>query len=389
MTVTALGARHIAVEGPIGIGKTSLVERLAARFEGVKILEDVTNPFLSDFYRGRAGAAFQVQLYFLLSRHQQHVEIAQRDLFTRLIVADYTMPKDRIFARMNLNDEEFRLYDRLYQLLTVQLPRPDLVIYLEGSVDTCLRRIRIRGREFERSMDPDYLRRLKDEYSGVEPFPVAELWEYLAGRDVTPEEITLLQKTQAPRTRTPKEKPQIDPFQLASMIGTASGKPYLYGLPDDWKYTKPADVELMTKNAKMWVKAFEKLKSYTVAEKVHHQITHKILVRVKGTGTEEASWKSGNVMVLNLSRPIVSVAMGIEILVHELGHAFEELFELSELINVYGPEHLPCITDYAKRNVWEDFAETFLYYSMHPSELKRKVPAKYEDMGRRIKEKLS
>jgi deoxyadenosine/deoxycytidine kinase len=165
MTVTALGARHIAVEGPIGVGKTSLVERLATRFEGVKILEDVTNPFLSDFYRGRAGAAFQVQLYFLLSRHQQHVEIAQRDLFTRLIVADYTMPKDRIFARMNLNDEEFRLYDRLYQLLTVQLPRPDLVIYLEGSVDTCLRRIRIRGREFERSMDPDYLRRLKDAYN--------------------------------------------------------------------------------------------------------------------------------------------------------------------------------------------------------------------------------
>jgi deoxyadenosine/deoxycytidine kinase len=165
MTDTALAARHIAVEGPIGVGKTSLVELLAARFEGVKILEDVQNPFLSDFYRGRAGAAFQVQLFFLLSRHQQHVEVAQRELFTRFVVADYTMAKDRIFARMNLNDEEFRLYDRLYQLLTPGLPRPDLVIYLEGSVDTCIKRIKTRGREFERSIDPDYLRRLKEAYN--------------------------------------------------------------------------------------------------------------------------------------------------------------------------------------------------------------------------------
>jgi deoxyadenosine/deoxycytidine kinase len=160
-----LPARHIAIEGPIGVGKTSLVERLVSRFEGVKLLEDVQNPFLDPFYKGRGGAAFQVQLFFLLSRHQQHLEIAQRELFTRLVVADYTMPKDRIFARLNLNDEEFRLYDRLYQLLTPHLPRPDLVIYLEGTVETCLKRIKLRGREFERNMDPDYLRRLKDAYN--------------------------------------------------------------------------------------------------------------------------------------------------------------------------------------------------------------------------------
>ncbi len=160
-----LPARHIAIEGPIGVGKTSLVERLVARFEGVKLLEDVQNPFLDPFYKGRGGAAFQVQLFFLLSRHQQHLEIAQRELFTRLVVADYTMPKDRIFARLNLNDEEFRLYDRLYQLLTPHLPKPDLVIYLEGTVETCLKRIRLRGREFERNIDPDYLRRLKDAYN--------------------------------------------------------------------------------------------------------------------------------------------------------------------------------------------------------------------------------
>lgn len=165
MSVMTLAARHIAVEGPIGVGKTSLVDLLASRFEGVKILEDVANPFLEPFYRGKEGAAFQVQLFFLLSRHQQHLEVAQMDLFTRLVVADYTMPKDRIFARMNLDDEEFRLYDRLYRLLTVRLPKPDLVIYLEAGVETCLRRIRMRGRDFERNMDPDYIVRLKEAYN--------------------------------------------------------------------------------------------------------------------------------------------------------------------------------------------------------------------------------
>jgi len=160
-----LPARHIAIEGPIGVGKTSLVELLASRFEGVKLLEDVQNPFLDPFYKGRGGAAFQVQIFFLLSRHRQHLEVAQRELFTRLIVADYTMAKDRIFARLNLDDEEFALYDRLYQLLTPNLPAPDLVIYLEGTVETCMKRIRLRGREFERNMDPDYLHRLKDAYN--------------------------------------------------------------------------------------------------------------------------------------------------------------------------------------------------------------------------------
>lgn len=165
MSPVTLSARHIAVEGPIGVGKTSLVELLASRFEGVKILEDVTNPFLGPFYRGKEGAAFQVQLFFLLSRHQQHIELSQTELFTRLVVSDYTMPKDRIFARMNLDDEEFRLYDRLYRLLTARLPRPDLVIYLEASVEMCMKRIRMRGREYERGMDPEYLHKLKDAYN--------------------------------------------------------------------------------------------------------------------------------------------------------------------------------------------------------------------------------
>jgi deoxyguanosine kinase len=165
-TAVVLSAKHIAVEGPIGVGKTSLVELLASRFEGVKILEDVQNPFLEPFYRGKPGAAFQAQIFFLLSRHQQHVQLAQTELFTRLVVADYSMGKDRIFARLNLDDEEFRLYDRLYQMLTARLPKPDLVIYLEAAIETCLRRIRLRGREYERGIEPDYLRRLKDAYNG-------------------------------------------------------------------------------------------------------------------------------------------------------------------------------------------------------------------------------
>lgn len=157
--------RHVAVEGPIGVGKTSLVERLAARFSGVKVLEDVTNPFLEAFYRGVPGAAFQVQVFFLLSRYQQHLELQQPELFTQLVVADYTMAKDRIFARLNLSDAEFSLYDRLYHLLVPRLPKPDLVVYLEASVEVCLERIRRRGRPFERTIDAAYLRRLKEAYA--------------------------------------------------------------------------------------------------------------------------------------------------------------------------------------------------------------------------------
>lgn len=165
MSETPFPFRHIAVEGPIGVGKTSLVERLAARFSGVKVLEDVTNPFLEPFYRGVPGAAFQVQVFFLLSRYQQQVELRQPELFTQLVVADYTMAKDRIFARLNLSDAEFALYDRLYNLLVPGLPKPDLVVYLEASVEVCLERIRKRGRPFERTIDAAYLRRLKEAYA--------------------------------------------------------------------------------------------------------------------------------------------------------------------------------------------------------------------------------
>ena len=165
MAIDSLPVHYIAVDGPIGVGKTTLVEMLADRFEGVKILEDVTNPFLPAFYEDRPGAAFQTELYFLLSRYQQQQEIAQRDLFDRLLAADYTFPKNRIFAYLNLTDDELMLFDKLYTLLEPQLAVPDLVIYLTADVGTCLRRIGKRQRDFERNMSEKYLTELIDAYN--------------------------------------------------------------------------------------------------------------------------------------------------------------------------------------------------------------------------------
>ena len=122
-----LGFHYVAVDGPIGVGKTTLVELLARRYEGVKILEDVDNPFLPDFYQDRPGAAFQTELYFLLSRYKQQQDVvAQRGLFERLLVADYTFQKNRVFAYLNLSDDELAIFDRLYTSLEPQIPPPEL-----------------------------------------------------------------------------------------------------------------------------------------------------------------------------------------------------------------------------------------------------------------------
>jgi deoxyadenosine/deoxycytidine kinase len=165
MSVAKIPFRHIAIEGPIGVGKTSLVQLLAERYEGVMVLEDITNPFLASFYEGQPGAAFQVQIYFLLSRFQQQRDIAQMHLFQRLVLADYTFPKDRIFAYLNLDDTDLKIYEKLYPVLEQEVPRPDLVIYMQASVETLLERIRGRGREYEKSLDPEYLERLSEAYS--------------------------------------------------------------------------------------------------------------------------------------------------------------------------------------------------------------------------------
>ena len=157
--------RHVAIDGPIGVGKTSLVEMLARRFHGTKILEDVDNPFLPEFYKKKKGSAFQTQLFFLLSRYQQQREIAQIDLFTTLVVADYHFPKDKIFACLNLDDSELMIYDKLYTLLQDSVPKPDLVIYLQGSIETCLKRVKKAARSFEKGLTPDYLSQLIEAYN--------------------------------------------------------------------------------------------------------------------------------------------------------------------------------------------------------------------------------
>jgi len=157
--------RYLAVDGPIGVGKTSLVDRLVRRFEAVKVLEDVENPFLPDFYQDRPGAAFQTQMYFLLSRYKQQQEIVQQELFQRLVVSDYTFQKDRIFAYLTLGDDELATYDKLYVTLEPQVPVPDLVLYLTADVDTCMARIRKRARGMEREISEDYMAELIDAYN--------------------------------------------------------------------------------------------------------------------------------------------------------------------------------------------------------------------------------
>jgi deoxyguanosine kinase len=160
-----LGFHYLAVDGPIGVGKTTLVEMLTRHFEGVKILEDGDNPFLDDFYRDRPGAAFQTELFFLLSRYKQQRDIGQRELFDRLLVSDYTFQKSRIFAYLNLSDDELSLFDKLYALLEPQVPVPDLVLYLVADVDTCMERIRKRARNVERTISQEYLAELIDAYN--------------------------------------------------------------------------------------------------------------------------------------------------------------------------------------------------------------------------------
>ena len=165
MTAIELPFHYLAVDGPIGVGKTTLVERLCERFEGVKLLEDVGNPFLSDFYKDKAGTAFQTQLYFLLSRFKQQRDMHQMGLFDKLVLADYTFDKDRIFAYLNLSDDELSLYDKLYKLLEPQVRKPDLMLYLVADVDTCLERVKRRQRSFERHLAGDYLAQLIDAYN--------------------------------------------------------------------------------------------------------------------------------------------------------------------------------------------------------------------------------
>ncbi len=159
--------RYIAVEGPIGAGKTALAERLGTRLDATVVLEDAENPFLADFYADRPGAALQAQLFFLLSRHVQQTSLRQTDLFNQVTVCDYLFDRDKIFAYLNLDDNELFIYQRLYDLLARDVPPPDLVIYLQAPTDVLERRLRARRANPETAAfdpDPQYLKELNEAY---------------------------------------------------------------------------------------------------------------------------------------------------------------------------------------------------------------------------------
>ena len=159
--------RHLAIDGPIGSGKTRLAERLAAKLEGTAVLERAENPFLADFYADRPGAALQAQLFFLLNRHRQLSSLRQVDLFQQTTVVDYVFDKDKIFAFLNLDDNELFIYQRLFDLLAKDVPAPDLVVYLQTPTDVLLARAAAREHQPEDEAprpDAEYLRELNEAY---------------------------------------------------------------------------------------------------------------------------------------------------------------------------------------------------------------------------------
>ena len=160
--------RYLAIEGPIGVGKTSLARLLGRELRARLVLEQVEdNPFLPLFYREPRRYAFQAQLFFLLSRARQLQALAQADLFEQTVIADYTFPKDRIFAALTLDPAELALYDQVYHLLNLRLPQPDLVLYLQAETDLLVERVKGRGQPYEQGIAWDYLDRVNQAYRDV------------------------------------------------------------------------------------------------------------------------------------------------------------------------------------------------------------------------------
>jgi deoxyadenosine/deoxycytidine kinase len=158
--------RYLVIEGPIGVGKTSLTKLLTKEFDARCILEKAEeNPFLSQFYEDRKKFAFQTQIFFLLNRFRQQNEIAQLDLFNQVTLCDYLFAKDRIFAALNLDDHELALYEQIYCLLDGRIPPPDLVIYLQAKPEILLHRVRTRNVSYEKEVDLGYVKLLTEAYN--------------------------------------------------------------------------------------------------------------------------------------------------------------------------------------------------------------------------------
>ncbi len=158
--------KYLVIEGPIGVGKTSLAKLLAREMDARIVLERAEdNPFLKEFYKDPKRFAFQTQIFFLLSRYRQLQELSQMDLFERTTVTDYFFPKDRIFASINLDESEMALYQQLYFLLNPTIPTPDLVVYLQAGPEILMDRVRHRGLEYEKPLTPDYLDALNQAYN--------------------------------------------------------------------------------------------------------------------------------------------------------------------------------------------------------------------------------
>ncbi len=153
--------RYIVIEGPLGVGKTSLAQMLAEKMNGQALTEDVEeNPFLINFYQDPRKYGFQTQIFFLLRRYKQAQAIGQMDLFNRVVISDYLFDKDRIFAQVNLDDNEFWLYEQLFQILRKRLTPPDLVLFLQANTDVLMERIKKRNRKYERSINFKYLEKI-------------------------------------------------------------------------------------------------------------------------------------------------------------------------------------------------------------------------------------
>ncbi len=159
-------ARYIVIEGPIGVGKTSLAMLMASELNARLIFERAEeNPFLTDFYQDRARFRFQTQIFFLMNRFAQQEEFSQHDLFHQVTISDYLFAKDRIFAYLNLNDHELTLYEQIYRMIEPKVVRPDLVIFLQADTETILRRIKLRARPFEKNVERDYIEAVNDAYN--------------------------------------------------------------------------------------------------------------------------------------------------------------------------------------------------------------------------------